>query len=468
MIRYPAVGVRFGINPAQTLRNVNTANVRFDNVTINVNQILGNGPGVDIGYLFWWYCTNCGFSGNSAEGLTTDKRAAILADAGGTVNGGLWDFEKCLFSQAGIIYKVSPASSWGNVGLRQVSMEGSSGLPVPTLFRIQDANNYGSSVLVDNAGVSDAQIGAYTVEVVPEVGVQLDPGIVVVTGSHPTSGPLTSLGSTSGGQLETKSPVAHRGTGFWGRGRVAAQHDSSRRGFAPSVVRFTNLCDQNAANWGSKTGAATVTTGIAAPDGSTNAGRFSSGSGLLDRWLYSGSVAWAVGDWVVAGTWMRGTSTTMAQGPLIATAGATKPTFDTNTEYFALDPPILGAGDWFWVYGAHKVTAILGTSDLLFAARASPTTQTDLYAPFMCRIPTGTLSDSEVLEWAQHLQSYPDGAPVGHVSTLKGQKLITHGGLGVGNSATATTSVGSLVKKVEIFDAAGASLGFVPVYATIS
>ncbi|MCH5677923.1 hypothetical protein [Streptomyces gilvus] len=40
-------------------------------------------------------------------------------------------------------------------------------------------------------------------------------------------------------------------------------------------------------------------------------------------------------------------------------------------------------------------------------------------------------------------------------------------GLGVGNSASAT-AVGTLTKKIEVFDAAGASLGFVPVYATIT
>lgn len=46
-------------------------------------------------------------------------------------------------------------------------------------------------------------------------------------------------------------------------------------------------------------------------------------------------------------------------------------------------------------------------------------------------------------------------------------KLITAIGLGVGNSAAATT-LGSVVKKMEVFDASGASLGFVPVYNTIT
>lgn len=48
-----------------------------------------------------------------------------------------------------------------------------------------------------------------------------------------------------------------------------------------------------------------------------------------------------------------------------------------------------------------------------------------------------------------------------------GFKLLATGGIGVGNSAAATTP-GSVTRKIEIFDAAGASLGFVPVYDAIS
>jgi hypothetical protein len=41
------------------------------------------------------------------------------------------------------------------------------------------------------------------------------------------------------------------------------------------------------------------------------------------------------------------------------------------------------------------------------------------------------------------------------------------GSLRVGNSASGS-SLGSVVKKIEVFDAAGSSLGFVPVYNSIS
>ncbi len=46
-------------------------------------------------------------------------------------------------------------------------------------------------------------------------------------------------------------------------------------------------------------------------------------------------------------------------------------------------------------------------------------------------------------------------------------KALAAGGIGVGNSAAATT-LGTVVKKMEVFDAAGASLGFVPIYDAIT
>jgi hypothetical protein len=48
-----------------------------------------------------------------------------------------------------------------------------------------------------------------------------------------------------------------------------------------------------------------------------------------------------------------------------------------------------------------------------------------------------------------------------------GEKLIADGGLGVGNSLSAS-SLGNVVKKIEVFDENGNSLGFVPVYDSIN
>jgi parallel beta-helix repeat protein len=46
-------------------------------------------------------------------------------------------------------------------------------------------------------------------------------------------------------------------------------------------------------------------------------------------------------------------------------------------------------------------------------------------------------------------------------------KLIAAGGIGVGNSAPATT-LGSVVRKIEVFSSSGASLGWIPVYSSMT
>ena len=51
--------------------------------------------------------------------------------------------------------------------------------------------------------------------------------------------------------------------------------------------------------------------------------------------------------------------------------------------------------------------------------------------------------------------------------TASGDKLIATAGLGVGNAASASTP-GTCVKKMEVFDASGGSLGYVPIYSSIS
>lgn len=53
------------------------------------------------------------------------------------------------------------------------------------------------------------------------------------------------------------------------------------------------------------------------------------------------------------------------------------------------------------------------------------------------------------------------------LNNVVGGKVLTTGGLGVGNSAAATLP-GLVTKKIEVFDASGASLGFIAVYDAIT
>ncbi len=75
--------------------------------------------------------------------------------------------------------------------------------------------------------------------------------------------------------------------------------------------------------------------------------------------------------------------------------------------------------------------------------------------------------------------AYPCGDPIPTIAAgeikvktgtnmkLTADKVLCSAGIGVGNSAAATTP-GSVVKKIEVFDASGTSLGFIAVYSSIS
>jgi hypothetical protein len=444
MLRYPATAIRIGVASNLSSRSINTALASFFNVSTELNQVVGSGPGVDIGYCFWVWFDFCTFGGNDSAATDSDERAAIYISST-AANAGLMEWNRCNFNLGGIKYIPTSATTWGGIILRQCVMEGDFGeTATPPLLKITDANNYCSGVIVEQCQEVDVQAGGYVVELIPAAGVEFDPSSVTCINTAPVSGPMTVFNAVGNyGSQYTHSPSADRGVGIMA-GRLYGQHDSGRRGFSPSVVRFPNTCDQNTANWAAKTGSATVTTGIAAPDGSTNAARLSVGAGTAEKRLSWTAPSWAVGDWIVAGIWMRG-GVNGAYQVLIGTTGAgTQPTFtpgDSITTF--LRPPIKGAGEWFWTSKAWKVATASGAIDFIFHAQCSATQPTDYYAPFLCHIPAGTLNDSEVLEFAQHLQSYPDGAPVGHVSTLRGQKLFAMGGIGTEHVAAATPTGGT-------------------------
>jgi hypothetical protein len=185
--------------------------------------------------------------------------------------------------------------------------------------------------------------------------------------------------------------------------------------------------------------------------------------------VHRGNITVAVGDWLVAGVWLKAGDVATGPSSAILIMAVTGSVFDsTGTNNVTLTSPVVGDGEWVWVAHGGKLTSNPGSSEVVFALRCDPTHPTHYYAPTLVRIPNGTVSDNEGLEYLQHFQAYPDGAPVGHISTLRGQKLITRGGLGVGNSAAVTGSLPTPTRKMEVFDAAGASLGYVPIYPSIT
>ena len=370
----------------------------------------------------------------------------------------------------GGIHLGGPGPAPTNIELNNVLKEGNFGSWWdPPLYYVQTGLGSQAAHYIVNCSTADSLSQAAV-----DVPLNQDPKRVMIVGSFiSVKGPVTILGNS----LPVDGPLsAGRAHGIW-QGRLYGQTDAARRNFAPQAVRFANVADQNTANWSGKAGSATVTTGKSAPDGSTNAAELTSGSGNQNRRVANIGVTLAVGDWVLGGCWVRRsmvpTVTTTQGGFVIGSVSSNNLLSLSGVNTVGVGPPLgtlaTGSGEWYWVWFADKFSSVGTPSTNLVMDLTANSTEGAMtfFAPVMFRIAAGTLSDSEILDYAPHMGTWPDTATAGTVTTLRGQKLVAWAGLGVGNSAAATTP-GSVVRKMEVFSETGASLGFVPIYSSIT
>ena len=447
---YPAVGIRLGINAAQTNRNTNTALALFRNIHIALfaNGVVGNqkGPVVDVGYAFWLVFDNCVFLGypggvGDAIALTDDRHAVMLmkADPRGS-SPGLMTIRNNRWAQGGIKY-IAGATSAGTILVDDLLVESNGILSLPPVFWL--TNNSSNVAQITLRMLSQADAGASSLPVVQVDGGGPSDSVLVTGVSGPLQGPMTVLGADPATfQGFTVTPLRQGQAGIVS-GRLTGQHDSARRSFAPTIVRFQNHARQD---WSSYIPAgATVTTGQVAPDGSTGAVRLQMRSGVGGIQPWRPSLTLSVGDVFVIGSWVRGFSTPgLGANSGIAfgingsrftyksiTGGATI----TSPSTYVLAAPFAGdGGEWVWLSAAIKITA-LGTNPADVIALQLQTDSRHpaiFYAPMAVYVPTGTISDNEAAELVTHLSSWSDAATVGQVSTLKSHIFNALGGLTVG------------------------------------
>jgi hypothetical protein len=403
------------------------------------------------------------------RGVEHSRRAVIYAPSLTT-----FTMTDSMMSGGGIyLGAAGPAPT--SVQLRNVLLEGAWGTyHGPPLYFVKTSLGSQANHVLDAISQADSSI-----EATVKVPVTQDPKRIVVSNSYvKIKGPVTQFGNTI---AVDGPPSAGRGLGIW-QGRLYGQTDAARRGFPPTAVRFVNIADQNTANWGAKTGSATVTTGKTAPDGSSLAAELSSASGNQSRRVASANYTLAVGDWAVAGCWVRRASSPVDAGTDAAMLSIGAPHSDNvfegsgiNNVYgrHPLGTAADGGGEWYWVSVVDKFATVgTATSSIRLELGVEANCPIWFFAPVCFRIAAGTIPDNEVWDYVTHMQTWPDTAAAGTITTLRGQKLIAWAGLGVGNSAAATEILGTsnqaCVKKIEVFDATGTSLGYIPVYAALS
>lgn len=212
---------------------------------------------------------------------------------------------------------------------------------------------------------------------------------------------------------------------------------SQRTAFSPALVRYANLAPQTASTWATASGTATVTTGIAAPDSTTDAATLSTVAPPANwRRIYDSERTLAIGDRVIAGVWVKAAALSQGasqpDGTMDGFAAATLRIEDDTAGYtFDIDGlnyrnlTATDAADSRWEWISTNITiesAPSGnTANLVLDLNCDSEHAVSFYAPILWHVPADELTDDDVDELMLGLFSVPDGAEAGVVATLRGQ-----------------------------------------------
>ena len=400
----------------------------FENVGSGSSNIAGLGPTVDItGRSFWLWFDHCIFEGNYKNGVKDNKRAAILMDGIGNNGVGLTYFTNLNLNGGGIKYL--PGASPGQIDIRVLTEEGNYTESIPPAVWITGTRGslfHLSQILVADPG-PDAP---------PAIKIDSgNPNDVLVdtasasNGAPNVEGPATVLNQYGGMLLnQTVSPIQQGQDGFFNY-HVIGQIDAARRSFGPAVVRFPNLAPQIPSSWIKSVacGSVNLMVGVAAPDGTRNAagaeGTCSSPSSAIDFYQRSHSIG--VGDFIIAGVWVRSITGNGFAGsttqPMSADFTGVKYTAKGSSHGSMNE----NGGEWSWVWSIRKIMLTsANTGQLNFGVTVAKGKPIEIFAPVLIYLPAGVVSDNEAYEIALHLASYPDTASPGSVAMLRGENFL--------------------------------------------
>lgn len=407
-----------------------------------------------------------------AQPIDADSRAAIGAYA--PQGGGMYlgRIQNCTVNGGALLrYRVADSRTiGGGIWIKDITIEGGNSTVV-SIVREGDllGGDIGYGWTIEGIERADAEIPAAVVSV-PSAST-IDPNFFTIRGLNANAFGTPMVVGAPAIVWGSADPTYNQ-VGTDHSGRITGRHDAARRAFAPSVVRYPNLVSHDSADWSASTGAATVTGGKLAPDGTTNAAEFTSASGSASKKIYSASRSIAEGDWVIFGIWVRGSGALGAKdsGQTVGFSIGTNKFHVAEHNSFPIHT-LRGnhTDEWYWALGADRLETVTTSPDTLSVdLECTDEHPMVYYAPILLHIPASEgLSRSEAYELANNLVSYPPDAPAGSLSSLAGTQLLVPGGIGVGNSDSSTTP-GSITGNVEIFDETGASLGFIPIYDTFT
>ena len=395
----------------------------LDNVGSLSSGVAGYGPCTTIaGNTFWVWFRDFGCAGNYAAtgGVTDDLHAAVLIDASTSPGSGLIYFTDANFAGGGI--KVKNGSSGTQLYAKNITEEGDFSHAIPPAVWFTSWNSTNSDSVLEN--IQQADGGSGSMSAVETDVTSGNYGAIqgpTIFGGGEAAGPSTQFNPMGNSFSPYKiDPLKQGQSGFF-NSYVVGRTDVARRIAGLVPTRFTNNGYSSTSSWtfSNASGAQTFTQGLSDPFGGTGAASISSSSATQEN-LKAGGVGYVpnAGDWIVAGIWAKG----LAQTNSFVTGcpGNPSTTYSYTYNNYGM---IVGDGQWQYLWVAEKVASGSATTicDLVhFTNTVTPT----LYGPTLYVIPAGTLSDNEVLNFANTMNSIDSACPVGSICNVAGHPIV--------------------------------------------
>jgi hypothetical protein len=158
------------------------------------------------------------------------------------------------------------------------------------------------------------------------------------------------------------------------------------------------------------------------------AGRVSGGSGVN---FFDDNITLAVGDYIIAGVWIRNTNAaSSAHGSQVAISLGTSPGWHANGQQSEVDftSPYLETKEpgnsWQWCTSCIKITTAAGGPCRVFFKASQSGQSRDYFAPCATYIPAGVIDDGWAINIAKSLRGgWSSTAVAGDVTALDHQPL---------------------------------------------
>jgi hypothetical protein len=426
--------VQLAVSSASPTASTGANNIRFYNCHLGISPSSTNGPVVNIGSnAFWIWFIGGGMQTSSNSPVDSDARMAMVLNphqAANTDIGLIFLYDMNIDGGGIHLYNDAANDPHGNMSFyaNNVFFEGLCTQRGAIWINDNQLNN----VVLDRINVADSCSqypntpavyvgGNKGASVVDRIEVQNSSG----DSTYALVGPAQVTGLLS--QRFTADPMGSSQWGLFGW-HIYAQTDAARRLFGPVLSRFTNLAPQNPADW-CWTCAFNLVNGtdyqlnIADPTGGTGAARMLNRDGQFQ--IARGNRTMSVGDYMVAGIWLRATGT----GAGIAAGNSPEPvdlvvngcsgTYVPNGGTMG-QAAVKGNQDWHWVWNIVRITNNgTGTCDVGMSVGSWGINGFDAFGPVFLVIPASSgVTDTEAVAIAMNMSTFGYNLPAGTLATI--------------------------------------------------